>query len=281
MNDSYVDQSRSLNTCSCHIYSGESKGRQRTYPELYAKERVVRVYWHAASNIYSALIWNDSHQIFVIIYLCQMCTCVLFSLRKFSPFTCLTLQALYPGRLSVIIFRLWDCLLVTSRHSTLYRRCIYIYIYEMLGQISSVSYKLKQRNKNRKNMSTKMSGFQFIWKIVLKIKYQKDIVFFLKLRSYFYNIVYIFSKCWPLIVCQVTTQNRCSKCPPSESTRSVTRLIMGCLSLSKVQRRLRVVGQTDSHQSALVKCLFIFNGSWLYYDTSVSPQKKHIKIWGQ
>ena len=145
--------------------------------------------------------------------------------------------------------------------------------------MSSVSYKLKQREKIGKNMSTKMSGFEFIWKIILKIKYQKDIVFFLKLRSYFYNIVYIFSKCWVLIVYQVTAQNRYSKCPPSESTRSVTRLIMGCRTLWKVQRRLRVVGQTDRHQSALVKCLFIFNDCWLYYDPSVSPKKKYVKIY--
>jgi len=125
MNDSYVDQSRSLNPCSCHIYIGENKGKQYTYPELHAKERAVRVCWHVVNDIYSALIWNDSQQIFVIIYLCQIRAPILFSLRRFSWFTCLTLQALYPDRLPVIIFRLWDCLIVTSRPSRLHRGYIW------------------------------------------------------------------------------------------------------------------------------------------------------------
>ena len=134
-----------------------NKGRPCTYPGLHEKEHVVRLCRYVVNKIFSTLNWKDPEQNFVIFYLYQIRVPIVFSLRQVSSFTHLKQQAVYPRQMSAIIFRLWHCLLLTSRPSSSYRGYIYIYIYiymcvcvcvcvcvcEMLGQISSVSYKLK------------------------------------------------------------------------------------------------------------------------------------------
>jgi hypothetical protein len=109
-------------------------------------------------------------------------------------------------------------------------------------------------------------------------KYQKNTVFFLQLKSYSYNKRSIINNRWVLIVCQATAHNRCSKCPPSVSTHTVTRLIMDCRTLSKSQRRLQVVWQAPKCvREVSVYFQLEVNAFRLL---SVTP-KEPVKIWGQ